>query len=130
MRPRAESTVAAVRWAARSTAHDPAIEAFRRHQVELAEKLVHAARPFFDAAPADNPLARANAFLVGLIYEVLANPQTSGPHDLSRLSRILAEQCRAAGQSTRKKGRDPTKPTVPFRDIVRQVYGVNWHGKE
>jgi len=78
---------------------------------------------------------RAYLMLVGLMYERLAvNEQEISTDELTALSKALAEQRRAEAQARDGRGvetdhaenRDGELPQ-DFADIVRQVYGTNFH---
>ncbi len=80
---------------------------------------------------------RAYLMLVGLVYERLATNEAEIPtEELVRLARVLAENRRAEVRACRKKideTPDDVKPgssgRLPerFADLVRQVYGTNFH---
>jgi hypothetical protein len=78
---------------------------------------------------------RAYLMLVGLMYERLAvNEKEISTDELTALSKALAEQRRAEAQARDRRGvetdqaenRDGELPQ-DFAEIVRQVYGTNFH---
>ena len=75
--------------------------------------------------------------LVGLVYDRLAGAESALPcEELIALAKVLAEARRADARTREhdrvKESKDsPPAPTGPlpenFADIVRQVYGTNFH---
>ncbi len=83
---------------------------------------------------------RAYLMLVGLVYEKLAtNEYGIATNELVALAKVLAEnrrvEARLVGEQSSASGdadRQPTSQRLPenFADIVRQVYGTNFHDPE
>jgi len=114
----------------------PPLEDLRQRQASCAKILAETFGPMAKSKP-ELWEHRAYLMLVGSVYDRLADSQDGlSTKDLSALAKVLSEARRADVGRNEKRPGGATSEIAPkgvfparFEDLVRQVYGANYHSR-